>query len=186
MNWSFWTQFYDDALVGRDQNWPLLHEIATSDAIDSNAPAAEINTAIEDLIEINALKLSPIAEQMKHDPDDQKIYGKSLTGLTAQQTSDASQRVRDAIARLEKITPKGNYSLCGLISTELDYLRQDLDRYGHKPLRLYEVFFDCYVDLQRASTLVIYRQMINWVDFVCNSNARRQIFLPEIVTFARR
>ena len=111
VNWSFWTQFYDDALVGRDQNWPLLHEIATRDAIDSNAPAAEINTAIEDLLEINALKLSPTAEQMKRDPNDQKIYGKSLTGLTAQQTSDASQRVRDAIARVEKTTPKGDYSL---------------------------------------------------------------------------
>ena len=150
MNWSFWTQFYDDALAGRDQNQPWLHEIATSDAIDSNAPAAEINTAIEDLLEINALKLSPTAEQMKRDPDDQKIYGKSLTGLTAQQTSDASQRMRDAIARLEKITPKGNYSLCNMILTELDDLWQDLDRYRNKPLRLYEAFLDCYVDLQRG------------------------------------
>ena len=99
VNWAFWIQFYDDALVGRDQNWPLLHEVATRDAIDWDAPAGEINAAIEDILEINALKLSPFVEQMKRDPDDQKIYGERLIGLTAQQTSDASRRVRDAIAR---------------------------------------------------------------------------------------
>ncbi len=25
VNCSFWIYFYDDALVGRNQNWPLLH-----------------------------------------------------------------------------------------------------------------------------------------------------------------
>jgi hypothetical protein len=46
-NWSLWIQFYDDALVGRDQNWPMLHDIATSAAINSDAPTANINVAIE-------------------------------------------------------------------------------------------------------------------------------------------
>ena len=55
----------------------MLHEIATSDAIDWDAPAAEINAAIEDILKINALKLSPIAGQMKRDPYDQKIYGEA-------------------------------------------------------------------------------------------------------------
>ena len=42
-----WIQFYDDALVGRGQNWPMLHDIATSAAINSDAPTANINVAIE-------------------------------------------------------------------------------------------------------------------------------------------
>ena len=51
----------------------MLHDIATSAAIDWKAPAVNIKAAIEDILEINAFKLSPIAEQMKRDPDDQKI-----------------------------------------------------------------------------------------------------------------
>lgn len=50
-DWSFWVNWYDDILAGNPQNWDMLYEIATTDAIDWNASAREVNDTINQIVE---------------------------------------------------------------------------------------------------------------------------------------
>ena len=50
-DWSFWVKWYDDILAGHPHNWNMLHEIATTDAIDWNASAREVNDTINGIVE---------------------------------------------------------------------------------------------------------------------------------------
>lgn len=50
-DWSFWVKWYDDILAGNPQNWDMLYEIATTDAIDWNASAREVNDTINGILE---------------------------------------------------------------------------------------------------------------------------------------
>ena len=50
-DWSFWVKWYDDILAGNPQNWDMLYEIATTDAIDWNASAREVNDTINRIVE---------------------------------------------------------------------------------------------------------------------------------------
>ena len=50
-DWSFWVKWYDDILAGNPQNWTMLHEIATTGAIDWDASAREVNDRINQIVE---------------------------------------------------------------------------------------------------------------------------------------
>lgn len=55
VDWSFWINWYDDLLQGREPNWDMLYEVATSKAIDWSAPNAEVNTAIGVIVDKHRL-----------------------------------------------------------------------------------------------------------------------------------
>ena len=49
-DWSFWITWYQGILDGTPQNWPLIHEIATTYTINWDAPAQEVNDKINEVI----------------------------------------------------------------------------------------------------------------------------------------
>lgn len=50
-DWSFWIKWYEDVLAGLPQNWDMLYEIATSEAIDWDASSREVNEAIARIVD---------------------------------------------------------------------------------------------------------------------------------------
>ena len=60
-DWSFWVKWYDDILAGNPQNWDMLHEIATTDAIDWDAPSREVNDMINQIVERYRLRDEVVA-----------------------------------------------------------------------------------------------------------------------------
>ena len=60
-DWSFWVKWYDDILAGNPQNWDMLHEIATTDAIDWDAAAREVNDRINQIVERYRLRDEVVA-----------------------------------------------------------------------------------------------------------------------------
>ena len=45
-DWTFWIGFYEDLLAGRSMNWPLLHDIATTDTLDWSKGPIDLNADI--------------------------------------------------------------------------------------------------------------------------------------------
>ena len=62
-DWSFWVKWYDDILAGNPQNWDMLHEIATTDAIDWNASVRAVNDRINQIVERYRLRDEVVALQ---------------------------------------------------------------------------------------------------------------------------
>ena len=60
-DWSFWIKWYDDILEGNPQNWDMLHEIATTDAIDWDASARQVNDTINQIVERYRLRDEVVA-----------------------------------------------------------------------------------------------------------------------------
>lgn len=48
--WAFWTQFYENALAGRPQDWPLLHDIALIPAKDWKGGPDRVHPIIEGML----------------------------------------------------------------------------------------------------------------------------------------
>jgi hypothetical protein len=62
-NWSFWVKWYDDILAGNPQNWNMLHEIATTDAIEWGASVRAVNDRINQILERYRLRDEVVALQ---------------------------------------------------------------------------------------------------------------------------
>ena len=56
-------KWYDDILAGNPQNWDMLHEIATTDAIDWNASVRAVNDRINQIVERYRLRNEVVALQ---------------------------------------------------------------------------------------------------------------------------
>ncbi|MCA3440325.1 MAG: hypothetical protein INF50_08335, partial [Rhodobacter sp.] len=52
--WAFWTQFYENALAGRPQDWPLLHDIALIPAKDWQGGPDRVHPIIEGMLKRRA------------------------------------------------------------------------------------------------------------------------------------
>ena len=53
-DWSFWLDWYQRALEGRPQNWPLLLEVAIQDNAFWEGSDAEVNARIAEIVERGA------------------------------------------------------------------------------------------------------------------------------------
>jgi len=91
-DWSFWITWYQGILDGVPQNWPLLHEIATTDRIDWDAPAQEVNDKINGIVTLYRLD-----EAIKNHALDRKVVFNAQTNRLA--AEDIEERDLEEIVK---------------------------------------------------------------------------------------
>ncbi len=99
-DWSFWLDWYQRLLDGREQNWPLLLEIATRDDAFWQGSDDEVNARIAEI----AAKYGA--------PEDEPPGSRSDRTGTATEDSDAVRQLRE---RLSAVHPALTYSTLSVL-----------------------------------------------------------------------
>ena len=147
-DWSFWIRWYDDILAGNPQNWDMLHEIATTDAIDWDAPAREVNDRINQIVENYALKNSYYFERIEFSEAKQKLIVVPEGSFDRASVQTAYQRLRDAIEDVRDAPKEGNLDPEYALRDEIRILERTLNRPTTQPIFVVEKCFDCVKRIQ--------------------------------------
>jgi hypothetical protein len=67
--WAFWTQFTENALAGRPQDWPLLRDIALIPAEDWQGGADRVHPIIEGMLPDRAMQATGNGETIAFNPE---------------------------------------------------------------------------------------------------------------------
>ncbi|GEM_PF-5257956 len=142
IDWSFWMDWYDGALNGEPLDWDMQGEVALIDPdIWDGDPAAL-------MIEINAIRLKYAAadvrngEVLRYNSKSSQIEADVITEVSEDLSAEAKERLLDLAEELEEALagPKGNQLTA--FGKHPQKIRRYLDRYGHRPIRLYELASD--------------------------------------------
>ncbi|MFN7599732.1 MAG: hypothetical protein ACK5PT_23945, partial [Cereibacter sp.] len=109
--WAFWTQFFENALAGRPQNWPLLHDIALIPAKDWQGGPDRVHPIIEAMLKRRA--------------DQEKGKGEvaqDLAGLPAA-PRPTIQQVQSALSLNRVALPPTFDAVEGFIALEIERLQ---------------------------------------------------------------
>ena len=147
-DWSFWVKWYDDILAGNPQNWNMLHEIATTDAIDWDASARQVNDKINGIVEAYALKNSYYFERIEFSEAKQKLIVVPEGSFDGANVQTAYQRLRDAIEDVRDAPKEGNWDPEYALRDEIRILERTLDRPTTQPIFVVEKCFDCVKRIQ--------------------------------------
>lgn len=147
--WAFWTQFYENALLGRPQDWPLLHDIALIPAEDWQGGPDRVHPIIEGMLLERAVKATPNAERITLNPETGKLRVETISSLPPKYLHDAVDSLRDAAAIFD--AKGGGNNSYALILPDVALLRNGLDRYGTRPNML---VVTCRRVVQRVETKV--------------------------------
>lgn len=132
VDWSFWIGFYDAALAGRFVNWTLYEKIATSSAIPWDAPAAEVNAAIQAIVDAWAAENANTGEVIEFDAEQGHF---TATPITAKNTP----RLERALFKLQEIhaliQEYGNYA--GILRGELFLIDRALAEHRDNAFKVY-------------------------------------------------
>ena len=142
-DWSFWINWYQGILDGTPQNWPMQHEIATTDRIDWDAPAKEVNDKINGIVEAYALKNSYYYERIEFSEAKQKLIAVPEGSFDGNTVEMAYQRLRDAIEDVRAAPKEGNLDPEYALRVEIRILERTLDRPTSQPIFVVEKCFDC-------------------------------------------
>jgi len=144
-DWSFWINWYRDALEGREPDWDMLAEIALIPDGDWEKGPARVNFLIG---EIQAKYLSaraPLAERVEFNPQSASFYTTpqqpkkpDLLAATLSQVADA---IDDALADAGNGLRKE--------SREVRVLNRTLQRYSNDPQRIEMDFTSVAIGLRR-------------------------------------
>ena len=118
VDWSFWINWYDDLLQGREPNWDMLHEVATSKAIDWKASSAEVNAAIGVIVDTYKPK-ADIAEKL--------LAEKLLQAAIADYKFDDIQRLMRMVPFAKDVKTLEDEATLASFLAAADLLREDME-----------------------------------------------------------
>ena len=135
--WFFWLDWYEGLLEGREQNWPLLLEIAAQDNGFWQASDSEVNARIAEIVERHALSVSYAARRV--------VVNEPTKLLRAEVVSDIEPgfflivlgRLGDAVDEMRAAPSFTNQYTA--MEPELRRIEDYLKRHPDKPLRIYEI-----------------------------------------------
>ena len=105
-DWSFWLDWYMRMLEGRQQNWPLLLEIAIQEDDFWQGSDAGVNARIANLVEKYAIAASEVGEsiQLTQIDGEDRFESVPKSDLPADMFTDAIERTRDAVEEVRAAT----------------------------------------------------------------------------------
>lgn len=118
VDWSFWINWYDDLLQGREPNWDMLHEVATSNAIDWRVSSAEVNAAIGVIVDTYKPK-ADIAEKL--------LAEKLLQAAIADYKFDDIQRLMRMVPFAKDVKTLEDEATLASFLAAADLLREDME-----------------------------------------------------------
>ena len=145
IDWSFWVNWYQDALDGREPDWDMLYEVALIPDEDWQKGPKRVNFLIGEIQAKYLSAYTPLAERVEFDPPAAKFHAipqepknPDLLAATLSQVEDAKE---DALA------DTGN----GLRedSREVRVLNRTIQRYSNDPQRIEMDFTSVAIGLRR-------------------------------------
>ena len=148
-DWSFWIDWYQRALDGRQQNWEVLGEIALIKTRDWGKGAGHVNGLIAEIQARYLHKFTPYSETIEINPETGRLRSVATPMGNEKLFQTALDKVRDALADLR---PNGELAQhhAGLerVATRLD---RTLGRYADNPQRVHDDFL---LSAKQVSALV--------------------------------
>lgn len=131
---SFWTDWYQRALEGRPQNWPLLRAVALIDNALWEQGGEALDKAINDLRQKHALAATANGERVEINPDTGNLH---LVPDTRLPEAVAVYVRRKIIKAVEIFDDQTGQAYGGLV-VDLKMLRRAVEDAGNLPVELFD------------------------------------------------
>ena len=161
-DWSFWLDWYQRLLDGREQNWPLLLEISTQDNAFWKGSDAEVNAGIAKIVErhrsntdlsdetlADAAEAYPLGETITRDDQARYVVIADAPTIPEDAFELAKRRARDAVDDMRDDVRESN-KLRGMERTRRK-VERELERSADASVLVYEALVRAVVDLQTLS-----------------------------------
>lgn len=131
---DFWIDWYQRALNGRPQNWPLLRDVALIDDALWKEGGEALDVRIRELREHHALAATANAERIEWNPDTGKLRLVSDTDWPEGDANYARRKITRAIEVFNDQPGQGY----GALDADRAMLRRAVDDAGNLPVELYD------------------------------------------------
>lgn len=131
---AFWIDWYQRALDGRPQNWPLLRDVALIDDDIWQSGGDALDAAINSLREKYALAAAANGERVEPNPDTGLLRLVPVTELPEQVAEYARRKIIKAVEVFDGI---GGQQY-GALAPDLTMLRRAVTDAGNLPVELYD------------------------------------------------
>jgi hypothetical protein len=133
--WAFWTQFTEDALAGRAQDWPLLHDIALIRAEDWQGGPDRVHPIIEGMLLERAVKATDNGETIAFNPQ----TGKARLVPGSALPPDLAPYLKRKISRALAIFGSGSANQYTALRPDLALLSEVVAEADTLPVELFDV-----------------------------------------------
>jgi hypothetical protein len=133
--WAFWTQFTEDALAGRAQDWPLLHDIALIPAEDWHGGPDRVHPIIEAMLLERAVTATDNGETIVINPQ----TGKARLVPGSALPPDLARYLKRKISRALAIFGSGSANQYTALRPDLALLAEVVAEADTLPVELFDV-----------------------------------------------
>jgi hypothetical protein len=132
--WAFLTQFFENALAGRPQDWPLLHDIALIPAEDWQGGPEQVHPIIEGMLLQRATQATNNSETIAFNTETGKAYLVPASPLPPYLAAYVKRKLAGALAIFETASANQYTAL----QPDLALLAEVVDEADNLPVELFD------------------------------------------------